>query len=279
VATKSGEWIWILDRGKVFNRDKHGRATRMAGTELDITGRKVAEQALQQSEATARQATQAREAILRVVAHDLRNPLSAISTLTDVLKNGPEREVGDEIAIAVKRMNRLIRDLVDLTLLDVGTFAIMQGRIRTNEFLSAIVASQAPLASSASHALRLHASADISDIWADRDRLLQVFENLIGNAIKFTQESGEITLGARAGNGEVVFSVTDTGSGIKSDHLPHVFDRYWQAPEARNQGIGLGLSIVKGIVEAHGGQIWVQSSPNKGSTFFFTIPTVACDGL
>jgi len=279
VATKSGEWIWILDRGKVFVRDKDGRATRMAGTELEITARKRAEQALRLSEAAAKQATQDREAMLRIVAHDLCNPLAAISTLAEVLKTGPEREVGDEIATAARRMNRLIRDLVDLTHLDVGTFAIMQGRIRMDDFLSAVVASQAPLASLASLTLRIDAFADISDIWADRDRLLQVFENLIGNAIKFTQAGGEITLGAKAGNDGVVFSVTDTGSGISSDHLPQVFDRYWQAPEAKSQGTGLGLSIVKGIVEAHGGQIWVQSTPNRGSTFFFTIPTAASDAL
>jgi signal transduction histidine kinase len=101
-----------------------------------------------------------------------------------------------------------------------------------------------------------------------------VFENLVGNAIKFTKPGGRITLGARAGAGEVLFSVADTGCGIESDQLPRVFDRFWQAPEAKRKGAGLGLPIVKGIVEAHGGRIWVQSSPGQGSTFFFTVPTV-----
>ena len=279
VATKTGGWIWILDRGKVFARDNDGYATRMAGTELEITARKTAEQALRVSEATAKQATQSREAMLRIVAHDLRSPLSAISVLAEILKKGPEQEIGEEIATATRRMNRLIRNLVDLTLLDVGTFAINQACIRTRDFLVAVIGSQAPLARSASLTFRLDVSADISDIWADGDRLLQVFENLIGNAIRFTQSGGEITLAAKGGKAEVVFSVTDTGRGIKSDHLPHIFDRYWQAPENRNQGIGLGLSIVKGIVEAHGGQIWVQSAPDQGSTFFFTIPTAANNAL
>jgi PAS domain S-box-containing protein len=271
VATKSGQWMWILDSGKVFERDKDGRPTRMAGTEFDISARKHAEQTLRLSEAAAKRATQAREDMLGIVAHDLRNPLAAILALATVLQKGPERDIGDEIAVAARRMNRLIHDLIDLTLLEAGTFAIKQERLHTGDFLARIVASQAPLASSASLTLRLDAAPGISDISADHDRLLQVFENLIGNAIKFTEAGGQIILGAKAGDGEVVFSVADTGCGIESGHLPHVFDRFWQAPEAKRHGAGLGLPIVKGIVEAHGGRIWVQSNPGQGSTFFFTI--------
>ena len=96
-----------------------------------------------------------------------------------------------------------------------------------------------------------------------------------GNAIKFTKSGGHITLAARGGANEVLFSVADTGSGIESKHLPHVFDRFWQGPGAKRGSLGLGLSIVKGVVEAHGGHVWVQSSTGQGSTFFFTIPTAA----
>jgi PAS domain S-box-containing protein len=279
VATKSGAWIWVLDRGKVVERNKDGHATRMAGTELDITPHKLAEQALRRSEAAAKKATQARDDMLGIVAHDLRNPLATISTLAEILQKGPEREIGNEIAIAAGRMNRLIRNLVDLTLLESGTFTIRQGRIPTHDFLSGVVASQTPLASSASLILQLDAAADIPDISADHDRLLQVCENLIGNAIKFTRAGGEITLGAKAGNGEVVFSVADTGRGIESDHLPRVFDRFWRVPNNERAGAGLGLPIAKGIVEAHGGRIWAQSSPGQGSTFFFIIPTAARNAL
>ena len=130
------------------------------------------------------------------------------------------------------------------------------------------------LASSASLELRLETAPGLPDIWADRDRLLQVFENLIGNAIKFTKAGGRITLGAEASTGEVVFSVSDTGSGIADSDLPHVFDRFWQASHGAHRGAGLGLAIVKGIVEAHGGRIWIRSTIGKGTTFLFTIPTV-----
>jgi len=107
---------------------------------------------------------------------------------------------------------------------------------------------------------------------SDRERLLQVFENLIGNALKFTEPGGRITVGAAPRAGEVVFWVEDTGAGIASDQLPHLFDRFWQAHKTGRRGAGLGLPIVKGIVEAHGGRISVKSAPGRGSRFVFTIP-------
>jgi len=114
---------------------------------------------------------------------------------------------------------------------------------------------------------------DLPDVWADRDRLEQVFENLVGNAVKFTPRGGTIVVGATPRAGEVLFWVADTGAGIASGDLPHVFERFWQARRPGRRGAGLGLPIVKGIVEAHDGRIWVESTPGRGSTFFFTIPS------
>jgi signal transduction histidine kinase len=131
---------------------------------------------------------------------------------------------------------------------------------------------QRPLASAASLEFGLDADTALPDIWADHDRLLQVFENLIGNAIKFTRPTGRITLGARVREEGVLFWVADTGRGIEDGHLAHVFDRFWQAPDAKRRGAGLGLPIVKGIVEAHGGHVWVESKSGQGSTFFVTVP-------
>jgi len=112
----------------------------------------------------------------------------------------------------------------------------------------------------------------LPELWADRDRLLQVFENLIGNAIKFTEAGGSITVGAAPREEEVLFWVADTGVGMAADDLPHVFERLWQASGGGRAGAGLGLPIAKGIVEAHGGRIWVDSALGAGSTFFFTVP-------
>jgi signal transduction histidine kinase len=127
---------------------------------------------------------------------------------------------------------------------------------------------------SASLELHVAIERDLPDIWADRDRMLQVFENLIGNATKFTKAGGRVTVGAVASSGEVLFSVSDTGSGISDSDIPHVFDRFWQASHGAHRGAGLGLAIVKGIVEAHGGRIWIRSTIGQGTTFLFTIPTV-----
>jgi signal transduction histidine kinase len=102
---------------------------------------------------------------------------------------------------------------------------------------------------------------------------VQVFENLIGNAVKFTRPGGRITAGAASRDGEVVFWVKDTGAGISAEEMPHVFDRFWQARKARRAGAGLGLQITKGIVEAHNGRIWVESEVGVGTTFYFTLPT------
>jgi signal transduction histidine kinase len=107
---------------------------------------------------------------------------------------------------------------------------------------------------------------------ADRERALQVFTNLIGNAIKFTPKGGEIRLMACFDNGEIKFTVADSGPGIPAEHLNHVFDRYWQAKSTAKLGTGLGLSIAKGIVEAHGGRIWAESPPGSGAHFNFTLP-------
>ena len=107
---------------------------------------------------------------------------------------------------------------------------------------------------------------DVPEVWADLDRLLQVFENLIGNAVKFTQAEAE-SVGAAPRKGEILFWVADTGPGIAAENLPHLFDRFWQAQKDRRRGAGLGLPIAKGIVEAHGGRIWVESMPGRGSTF------------
>ena len=121
--------------------------------------------------------------------------------------------------------------------------------------------------------ISLEVERDVGTVWGDRRRLLQVFDNLIGNATKFTRPGGRIVVRVEAKNEDVMFSVTDTGVGIASDAVPHVFDRFWQATtRTRRLGAGLGLPITKGIVEAHGGRIGVDSKVGRGTTFFFTIP-------
>jgi signal transduction histidine kinase len=134
------------------------------------------------------------------------------------------------------------------------------------------VAAQRGLAAKAGLELRTDVSGDLPDVRGDHDRLLQIFENLIGNAVKFTPRGGSVVVGATRRGRAVSFWVKDTGEGIPAEDLPHVFDRFWQARKRRSDGAGLGLAIVKALVEAHGGRSWVESAPGGGSTFCFTIP-------
>jgi signal transduction histidine kinase len=140
------------------------------------------------------------------------------------------------------------------------------------ELVSDSVATQLPLAAAASLSVQLDLAPDLPEIRADRDRFSQIFENLIGNAMKFTKAGGMITIGAAPRESDVLFWVTDTGVGIAAEDLPHVFDHFWQAQKGAYHGAGLGLPIVKGLIEAHGGRVWVESTPGRGSTFSFTLP-------
>jgi signal transduction histidine kinase len=226
-------------------------------------------------------ATQLRDQVLGVVAHDLRNPLSAIQLQSSTLRYfGPEserhiEEVREAIHRAVTRMNRLIQDLLDIALMEAGQLTIERARLSSGDLVVEAVDIQRGLASSSSLEIRVGVGSNLPAVWGDRDRLLQVFENLIGNAIKFTKPGGSITVGAAPRDREVVFWVGDTGDGIEPENLPRIFDRFWQATKTGRQGAGLGLPITKGIVEAHGGHIWVESTAGSGSTFFFAIPGVS----
>jgi signal transduction histidine kinase len=226
-------------------------------------------------------ATRLRDQVLGVVAHDLRNPLSTILTQVWALKQDPlelerrSRKPMEVIERAARRMNRLIEDLLDVALVEAGQLTIERAQLSASGLVVEAVEMQRPLASSSSLELRIEVDPDVPDVLGDRDRLLQVFENLIGNAIKFTNAGGRITAGATSRDEDVVFRVADTGCGIASENLPRVFDRFWQATRAGRRGAGLGLAITKGIVEAHGGRIWVESSAGSGSTFFFAIPRVS----
>jgi signal transduction histidine kinase len=223
------------------------------------------------------QATQLRDEVLRVVAHDLRNPLSVILMQSVAARRGPEAERRDQrssedIHRAATRMRRLIQDLLDVTLIEARQLRLERVRVSTRQLLLEAVEAQRPLAASAALDVRCDLDRELPDIWGDQHRLLQVFENLIGNAIKFTPAGGQITISAVPGERDVEFRVADTGDGIAASELPHVFDRFWQARKGAHHGVGLGLPITRGIVEAHGGRIWVESNLGSGTTFFFTIP-------
>jgi len=224
------------------------------------------------------EATQHRDQVLGVVAHDLRNPLATILIQTSALERArPEverrsRKPIEVIHRAATRMNRLIQDLLDVSLIEMGQLPIERAPLSAGELVVEAVEAQKTLATSSSVELRLDVASDVGEVWGEHDRLVQVFENLIGNAIKFTAAGGWITVGAASNDQEVVFWVADSGSGIEPGDVPRIFDRFWQATKSDRRGAGLGLPIARGIVEAHGGRIWVESALGRGSTFFFSIP-------
>jgi PAS domain S-box-containing protein len=232
----------------------------------------------------ARRAVEARDDVLGIVAHDLRNPVTSILIQSQLLvRQGAEPEGGaGKPAAAIHRsalrMNRLINDLLDVARIEAGRLSIEPSRVSASDLLSESVEAQRALADQTSLDLRLDAERALPEVWADRERLLQVFENLIGNAAKFTGPGGRVTVGASAGQGEDVFWVSDTGPGVSAEDTPHLFDRFWQARRTGRHGAGLGLPIVKGIVEAHGGRVWVETESGRGTTVAFTIPTVSGAG-
>jgi PAS domain S-box-containing protein len=293
IRRTDGAYHWFLVRC-VSLHDDSGKVITWFGTATDVDDMKRAEEALRQardkaeaaseglrrSETALQRAVAARDQILGIVAHDLRNPLGTIFMQASALqRGGPEpdrrsRKPRDTILRAANRMNRLIQDLLDVALVEAERLKVKREQVAAAELIMEAVETQRSFASSAKIEVRLDLGEAAPQVWADHDRLLEVFENLIGNAIKFTEPGGRITVGSRAKEDEVLFWVSDTGCGIGPESLPHVFDRFWQAEEhAGRAGAGLGLPIAKGIIEAHDGRIWVESTLGRGSTFFFAIPT------
>ena len=231
-----------------------------------------------QSYHDARAATAARDEMLAVVAHDLRNPLNTIymgsSLALELIGEQaatPGRRQLEIIQRTAEHMNRLIQDLLDATRLEAGQLALEMAPTRPSAIIADALEMLLPLAQYAGITLETKIS-EVPPIRVDRLRLLQVLSNLVGNAIKFTPRDGRIILSVTAREHDVQFCVSDTGSGIAADQLPHIFGRFWQARSTDRRGLGLGLAIAKGIVEAHGGTIWVESTLGAGSSFLFTVP-------
>jgi CheY-like chemotaxis protein/two-component sensor histidine kinase len=225
------------------------------------------------------EAVRSRDAVLSVVAHDLRNPLNIISlaahSLLPQLPDAAARRSTERIIRSAKRADRMIRDLLTISAIETGRFALDTQPVETAELILGALESQHSLAAAASVIVAADVSPELPPLQADEERLLDVLENLIGNAIKFTAPGGTITVGANRQGNEILIWVKDSGSGIAPEHLPHIFARFWQAQTKERRGIGLGLSICKATVEAHGGGIWAESTVGSGTTMFFTVPAAA----
>ena len=232
------------------------------------------------------QAVRAREEVLAIVSHDLRNPLNSITLAGSLLHESQnlskdDREQLEILELSAKRMKRLIDDLLDVTRLEGGKrLPIEPAPFEVGPLLAETYELFKPQAASASITLRYHVADGVPPVNADHHRVQQVLSNLIGNAMKFTPKDGIVSFRADPQeDGKVVFTVADSGPGIPKEHLDDIFNPYWQAKRAERLGAGLGLPIAKGIVESHGGQIWVESEPGRGAKFYFTLPVAKKDAV
>jgi PAS domain S-box-containing protein len=229
----------------------------------------------------AQQATRARDDVLAVVAHDLRNPLNtvtmAISLMleTTPVENVQERRQVEIVRRAADRMNRMIQDLLDVKRMESGRLGIDAKPESPASLINDTVEMLRPLATGSTILLEADVAENLPPVVADAARIQQVLSNLVGNAVKFTPRDGRVVVCAEPIDGGVRFGVIDNGPGIPPDQVPHIFGRFWQAMPSDRRGIGLGLAIAKGIVEAHGGMIWVESHVGLGSTFYFTLPSAS----
>jgi PAS domain S-box-containing protein len=229
--------------------------------------------------AEAEAAVQSRDDILAIVSHDLRNPLSVIGMSTRLLETAlPDDKRLAQLGIirrAVAGMSRLISDLMDVSRSTRGRLRVDIAPIDAAVICQDAIGQFTHLLAAKNQELRCTCKAAGTMVLADRERVAQVLANLIGNAHKFSPEGGRIELAVAALPDGVRFTVSDTGPGLAAEDQPFVFERFWQARRVRRGGVGLGLPITKGIVDAHKGRIWVESSPGVGTTFHFTLPLAA----
>jgi len=227
---------------------------------------------------TVRASLRARDEMVGVVSHDLRNPVAAVKMLSRALLSAGDGDTAQSrgslelIAQAAEQMDLLIRDLLDVNRLDAGRLSIAPVAVDPSTLLTESLQTLRPLVDERGIHLDLQIESGLPKVMADRERIQQTLSNLVGNAIKFSHRDSKIVVLARKDSSEVVISVLDEGKGISADHLPRVFDRYWQSSRTDRQGAGLGLAIAKGIVETHGGRIWIESTPGKGTIASFTLP-------
>jgi signal transduction histidine kinase len=255
----------VLDRDDVRLAEDVARSTAVA---LDNARLFVQAQA----------AVRCREQALAAVSHEMRSPLQVISIASGALLRAwpedasliPHRRQMALIADSAERMRRLASDLLDLSRMDAGHFSVSPEPVRVGVLLHSVLEVYRALAEQ--KGIRLAVGAfPTCRVMADEERVHQVFANLIGNAVRFTPAGGTITLSAEAVDGQVRFSVADTGAGIDPENLPRVFERFWSAGKCHGCA-GLGLAISRAIVEAHGGAIRADSRPGQGATFTFALP-------
>jgi PAS domain S-box-containing protein len=282
-ATGDGRWLW-LQMTATSIPDASGRPEHVLVMVEDVTTVREAQDKLAEALEAQRSANtelekldQTKTEFLSIVSHEFRTALTGIQGFSELIRDGglesdELRAYGGYIFNDADRVNRLIGDMLDLDRMESGRMSIRMADVDINEVLSDSIARAA-----SSNAVDFKPDLDprLPIVTGDRDRLVQVVSNLVNNAVKYSPEGGTVTISSRAEGGYALITVADTGLGIPPDEIAHVFERFRRVRSGAAQsiaGTGLGLTIVKQIVEMHGGKIWVESAVGHGSAFHFTIP-------
>ena len=266
-----GSIVWMHTG---VHREDEGGHMLLRGVTVDINSVKRAEERERDARTAAEHAISARDEVLAVVSHDLRNPLSNIGLAAEAMRGASTEDLTRSLAVirrAVKRMESLINDLVDAANIRARGLTLSRTAIETATFVSQLADEFRDAFEEKQVVFQRDVHARVS-LSCDPGRIAQVVSNLLGNALKFTAPGGSVTLSVSADALEVTFSVRDTGSGIEPGELDRVFDREWQAEETAHLGSGMGLYIAKSVIDAHAGRIWATSELGRGSTFSFTLP-------
>jgi len=282
VRLKTGDG-WVVDASVSAHllRGPDGRPVGVEGSLRDISERKRMEEALVQQAERERKLYQKQSEFVSTASHELRTPLHSIRGFTRLLLDGkvqdPEtqREFLTIIDEQSGHLTALVRNLLDLARIEAGRMEMEKEPLALDQLVAKTVAEFEAMAQEKAITIKADLPPDLPVVEGDRERLGRVLTNLIGNAIKFSEAAGTITVRARVEGPELVVSVQDEGIGIPSKALPRLFERFYQVDSSstrQQRGTGLGLYISKQIVEAHGGRIWVKSKVGEGSTFSFAVP-------
>jgi PAS domain S-box-containing protein len=261
-----GDYRWYLGRS-VPHFDTDGTILRWYGASTDITDQRTA--------------ILSRDDLLATVSHDLRGLLAPITMAVEVLRivgiADGAKQLG-AIERSATRMEQLIRDLLDMASIESGHLSVDPAPLVAGELVDEAIESIRAQAAAKHIELDFELAMAHLVLHCDRGRVLQVFANILGNAVKFTPARGKISVRGGPDGRFVKLAISDTGPGIEAAQLPFIFDRFWQAKATARAGTGLGLAICKGIVQQHGGAIWAESELGVGTTFFFTLPIARPDG-
>jgi PAS domain S-box-containing protein len=283
-ATGSGNWLW-LQLTATSIPDHQGRLEHVLVLVEDVTAVRETSDRLAEALEAQRDANSNLEKLdrtksefLSIVSHEFRTALTGIQGFSELIRDGgleadEVRAYGGYIFNDADRINRLIGDMLDLDRMESGRMTMRTADVDINDVLTEAVSRAVPSAVTVDFKSDLDPRLPI--VAGDRDRLIQVVSNLVNNAVKYSPEGGTVTISSRVEGRFALVSVTDTGIGIPADEIGHVFERFRRVRSGAAQsipGTGLGLTIVKQIVEMHGGKIWVESAVGHGSSFHFTIP-------